>query len=127
MTHARRLIGFISAAVGLWMLISFAAVMLGAPHAAFWTSSLMWALLASMLLFPALLMAWLGYDAPRSPPGSPREAEPSPRPTPFAEEPSSLWPEPEEPPQDEWPYTREDVRPPRANEQEKRTGTGQAE
>jgi len=120
MIHARRLIGFICAAVGLWMLISFAAVMMGPPHAAFWTSSLMWALLASMLLFPALLMAWLGVDVPNSTSKSPREAEAGPPPEPFADAPSSLWPEPQEPSQNEWPYNREDVRSPRADDQEKR-------
>jgi len=113
MIYARRLIGFISAAVGLWMLISFAAVMLGAPHAAFWTSSLMWALLASMLLFPALLMAWLGSDTIPESSGSPRvqDGPRDHRPEPFADDPSSLWPAPQEPPRQEWPYNREDVRP----------------
>jgi hypothetical protein len=120
MIYARRLIGFISVAVGLWMLISFAAVMLGAPHTAFWTSSLMWALLASMLLFPALLMAWLGSDRPAglSRPTHERDGSPDrPRPEPFADEPSSLWPEPQEPPRDEWPYNREDMRPRRTETQ----------
>jgi len=113
MIYARRLIGFISAAVGLWMLVSFAAVMLGAPHAVFWTSSLMWALLASMLLFPALLMAWLGSHADSGSSGSPpvRDVPPERRPEPFADDASSLWPEPQETPQQEWPYNREDMRP----------------
>jgi hypothetical protein len=120
MIHARRLIGIICAAVGLWTLLSFAAVMLGVPHAAFWTSSLMWALLASMLLFPALLMAWLGAGSSHSTSTSSREAESASRPEPFADEPSPLWPEPEEPPQNDWPYNREDLRPSRSDQQKKR-------
>jgi len=119
MISARRLIGFIGAAVGLWMLASFGAVMFGAPTAEFWTSSLMWALLASMLLFPALLMAWLGSSTGLSRPAAPHRTEEERSRTPFAEDPSPLWPEPEEAPQDEWPYNREDVQPTRTDEQKK--------
>jgi hypothetical protein len=121
MLHARRLIGFICAAVGLWTMTSFAAVMIGAPHAAFWTSSLMWALLASMLLFPALLMAWLGTDTgPRPRSSDEQRTDEERRPEPFTDEPSLLWPEPQDAPQDEWPYNREDVQPRRTETEQKK-------
>jgi len=125
MIHARRLISSIGAAVVFWLTTSFAAVMLGAPHAGFWTSSLMWALLASLLLFPALLMAWIGFNTgPSSPPPDAARPAPDDHPEPFGEDPPRLWPTPqrdapeERSQENEWPYNREDVWP---DQQEKKT------
>jgi hypothetical protein len=56
MPYARRLIFVLSTALGGWVLASFAGAMLDPTRSAFWTSSLMWSLLTSLLLSPALLV-----------------------------------------------------------------------
>jgi hypothetical protein len=53
----RRLILILSALMGLWVIASFVGVMLNLPNIEFWTSSLMWSLLASVLVMPALVIA----------------------------------------------------------------------
>lgn len=56
MLHARRLIFALSTALAVWVLASFTGTMLDPAHPAFWTSSLMWSLLTSLLLSPTLLV-----------------------------------------------------------------------
>ncbi len=55
--QTRRRILLACAAVGLWVLVSFAGTMLDPARAPLWTRSLMWSLLASLLVSPALLVA----------------------------------------------------------------------
>lgn len=109
---ARRLILYASAAVGLWVLASFGGTMLDPARAQLWTGSLMWSLLASLLISPALLVASpltsdaLGRSAktgvrPVEPPSvapskpAPSEATAS-EATPFVGKGARLWPEPAE-------------------------------
>ena len=54
--QTRRRILFACAAVGLWVLVSFVGTMLDPARAPLWTRSLMWSLLASLLVSPALLV-----------------------------------------------------------------------
>lgn len=137
MLQARRLIFALSTALAVWVLASFAGTMLDPARSAFWTSSLMWSLLTSLLLSPALLVVAhyvrqasgagqntpgagrdveaRGHTANRSR-GHPDEEENT------ADEAPRIWPEPqdqaEEPSpredalRDEWPWIREDVEQP---------------
>jgi len=112
MKSARRLIQYLASAVGLWLLVSFAGAMVDSANAAFWSNSLMWALLSCLVLAPALLMVNDIFS--RSPSDSaPDSAAASPNAeaqTPFVEDESdevrTLWPEPGSDHQntaDEWP------------------------
>lgn len=47
----------LSFVMGTWVIASFAGVMVNAGDADFWTTSLMWSLLASVLVMPALVVA----------------------------------------------------------------------
>jgi hypothetical protein len=134
MLYARRLIFALSTALGVWVLVSFAGTMVGPAHSAFWTSSLMWSLLTSLLLSPALLVVahyvsqasrsdWARRAARRE--AGPHGQEPSRSGNDLEDEERSgtesphIWPEPPDreeewtPPDDasreEWPWTREDV------------------
>jgi hypothetical protein len=110
MKSVRRLVFYVASAVGVWLLVSFAGAMLDSANAAFWSDSLMWALLSSLIVAPALLMVYNAFsDAPkdtssRSEPNSDEDQ------TSFVEEEErgemrTLWPEPETEPnqEDDWP------------------------
>ena len=56
MKFIRKLIPILAGLLGLWVLGSFVGVMLNLSNAGFWTTSLMWSLLASLLVMPALVM-----------------------------------------------------------------------
>lgn len=58
MSSVRRLIVALGSGVGFWVLASFAGTMLDPARAEPWTTSLMWSLLVSTLVVPALLMAY---------------------------------------------------------------------
>lgn len=124
MSPVRRLIIALSFGIGFWVLASFAGTMLDPAHAEPWTTSLMWSLLASALVSPALLMA---YHHTRRRTVASREVDtgdvtpfiqetPSIEAEPHAEEPTSLWPEPQDRADasasgrsEDWPWTREDA------------------
>lgn len=121
MSKIRRLIIPLSAGIGSWVLISFTGTMLGAPGAEAWTSSLMWALLAALLVFPMLLMA--NHHASKATETdrtvAPSNAQKGDKKA-FVEGATTLWPEPQGQPrsagekersQDGWPWSREDVDP----------------
>lgn len=55
MLQLHRVIIVLGSGIGLWVLGSFAGTMLNPANAAFWTGSLMWSLLAGVLVAPALL------------------------------------------------------------------------
>ena len=110
---ARRLILLVSAAVGLWVLASFAGTMFDPARAQLWTRSLMWSLLASLLISPALLVASpvaepgartdAGresaplMDAAETAPSEATLSEATPsEATPFVGKGARLWPEPAE-------------------------------
>lgn len=56
MQTARRLIVALSYAIVLWVFASAAGALLDPAHAAFWSSSLMWSFLSTLLVAPALVM-----------------------------------------------------------------------
>jgi hypothetical protein len=119
MTSVRRLIFSLASAVGVWLLVSFAGAMVDSANAAFWSDSLMWALLSALIVAPILLMVHNAFSGSQERPSQERpssrsasarsdEAQTEDR-TPFVEEEPgemrTLWPEPETEPkqEDEWP------------------------
>ena len=58
MQTARRLIVALSCTIVLWVFTSVAGALLDPAHAAFWSSSLMWSLLSTLLVAPALVMVF---------------------------------------------------------------------
>lgn len=68
MKSIRRLIFYLASAVGVWLLVSFAGAMVDSGNAAFWSDSLMWALLSSLIVAPALLMVYDAFSASQEPP-----------------------------------------------------------
>jgi hypothetical protein len=123
MSPVRRLIVALSFGLGFWVLASFAGTMLDPAHAEPWTTSLMWSLLVSALVSPALLMAYHHTGRPQgavSRGGHAADATPFVEETPSieatagAENQTTLWPEPQDGPDasdrsEEWPWTREDA------------------
>lgn len=104
MKQVRRLILALSGVIGVWVLVSFGGAMFDSGNAAFWSSSLMWALLSSLIVMPALVMvnhasSQAEKKAARQQATSETEQEP------FIQEESdearTLWPEPEQ--SAEWP------------------------
>lgn len=57
MKKVRRLILVLSAFIGVWVLVSFGGAMIDSANAGFWSSSLMWSLLSSLIIMPALVVA----------------------------------------------------------------------
>jgi hypothetical protein len=135
MLHARRLIFALSTALAVWVLASFTGTMLDPARSAFWTSSLMWSLLTSLLLSPALLVLAHYVRRTSTPERGPRDARRDPSGTEAGrpaddfhgngdaeDEAPRIWPEPQDPEdegarwedafRDEWPWIREDVEQP---------------
>lgn len=56
MQTARRLIVALSYTIVLWVFTSVAGALLDPAHAVFWSSSLMWSFLSTLLVAPALVM-----------------------------------------------------------------------
>jgi hypothetical protein len=69
-----RFFRFLAAVVGLWLLASFGGVMFDPLRANLWTQSLMWALLASVVLAPVFLFVGTSTNTSSSSP-SPSEPE----------------------------------------------------
>jgi hypothetical protein len=101
MKSVRRIILALSSFIGVWVLVSFGGAMFDGANVAFWTSSLMWSLLSSLIVMPALVMVSLASDeaSKKSARQAPSKQEP------FIQEDSdeahTLWPEPEQ--KAEWP------------------------
>jgi NADH:ubiquinone oxidoreductase subunit 6 (subunit J) len=70
-----RLFRILAVAVAVWVLGSFVGVMLDGARADLWTRSLMWAMLASVILAPVFL--FVGTSSTDSSPPSSPEAEQS--------------------------------------------------
>lgn len=106
MKKVRRLILVLSAFIGVWVLVSFGGAMIDSANAGFWSSSLMWSLLSSLIIMPALVVANHASTkaeqkkaAKQTKASSQQEEE-----DPFiedSEEPHTLWPEPEQ--EADWP------------------------
>jgi hypothetical protein len=125
MSSTRHLIVSLGFGIGFWVLASFTGAMLDPMRAEPWTTSLMFSLLASAVIAPALLMAYHSARQESAHAQSTAAGEAKP----FVEEEAAgqmttLWPEPqsqEEQPAreysavgghedaEEWPQTREDV------------------
>lgn len=112
MKQVRRLIIALSAFIGVWVLVSFTGAMVDSANAAFWSSSLMWSLLSSLIVMPALVMVnhastqasrKTAQKQSRTP--TPETPTPEEDQEPFIQEDSdetqTLWPEPEQ--KAEWP------------------------
>lgn len=57
MKIVRKLIVVLGFLMGAWVVASFAGVMINAGNPGFWTTSLMWSLLASVVVMPGLVVA----------------------------------------------------------------------
>lgn len=60
MQTAQRILLVLGVLIGLWVLASVAGAFLDSAHPEFWSASLMWSMLSSLLVAPALVMI---YDA----------------------------------------------------------------
>lgn len=58
MQPIRQLLTAFSFAIGLWLVVSVVGVMADPVRAGFWSASMMWALLASLMIAPALVMLY---------------------------------------------------------------------
>lgn len=94
----KRLFLILVALVAVWGLGSFLGVMLDPARASLWTQSLLWAMLASIVLAPVLL--FIGTSSESSP--SPPQAE-----QPFEIDESTGVEQHEPHEEEEWPYTSE--------------------
>ncbi len=105
MKQVRRLIIALSTFIGVWVLISFAGAMLDSANASFWSSSLMWSLLSSLIVMPALVMANHASTQASRKTARKQSQTPKPEQESFIQEESdetrTLWPEPEQ--EAEWP------------------------
>ncbi len=60
MQTAQRILVVLGVLIGFWVLASVAGAFLDPAHPEFWSTSLMWSMLSSLLVAPALVMI---YDA----------------------------------------------------------------
>ncbi len=108
MQNVRRLILYLASVIGVWLLISFGGAMVDSANAAFWSSSLMWALLSFLVVMPALVMVnhasnrSVQRTASSQGQSTPAQSEQKPFVEDESDEVRTLWPEPNQP-NDEWP------------------------
>jgi len=105
MKQVRRLILALSAFIGVWVLVSFGGAMIDSGNAAFWSNSLMWALLSSLIIMPALVVANHASTKASRKRRTNQQTKPAQEEEPFIQEESdeahTLWPEPEQ--ETDWP------------------------
>jgi len=65
MQAARRLIVAFSCVIAVWVLTSVVGALLDPAHAAFWSTSLMWSFLSTLLVAPALVIMFDGTSQRR--------------------------------------------------------------
>jgi hypothetical protein len=71
MQVARRLIVAFSCVITVWVFASVAGALLDPAHAAFWSSSLMWSFLSTLLVAPALVIMFdRTWQRRRTPPSA---------------------------------------------------------
>jgi membrane protein implicated in regulation of membrane protease activity len=96
MTSVRKIISGTFYVIGTWVIASFIGVMFNTANAGLWTTSLMWSLLASLVILPGLVFVYHAGESRR------RENEVAPseqaEERPFVEESreETLWPPSEE-------------------------------
>lgn len=95
----KRLFLLLAILVAIWGLGSFLGVMFDPARANLWTQSLMWALLASIILAPVILFVGTSSDSNQPPP----QAE-----QPFEVDESTGVNQGEPHEEEEWPYTSEE-------------------
>jgi hypothetical protein len=100
MKQVRRLIIALSAFIGIWVLVSFTGAMVDSANASFWSSSLMWSLLSSLIVMPALVMVNHASTQASRKTAQEQTQTPEREQEPFiqedADETQTLWPEPEQ-------------------------------
>lgn len=110
MQNVRRAILYLSSFIGVWLAVSFVGAMFDSGNAAFWSGSLMWALLSFMIIAPGLVFLSVpssdndssgGRTTPSA--GSDSSAERTPFVDNETEENETLWPEAEQ--STDWPKT----------------------
>jgi uncharacterized membrane protein len=105
MNNIRRLILALSAFIGVWVLVSFAGAMFDSANAALWSNSLMWALLSSLIVMPALVMVNHASTQSAKKKAAHQRSASGDEQEPFiqndADEARTLWPEPEQ--EADWP------------------------
>lgn len=115
MKQVRRLIIALSAFIGIWVLVSFTGAMVDSANASFWSSSLMWSLLSSLIVMPALVMVNHASTKASRKTAKKQAQTPKRDQEPFIEEESdetqTLWPEPEQ--EAEWPSEAQSSEQPR--------------
>lgn len=67
MKFIHKLVPILGILMGVWVMGSFGGVMLNLSNAGFWTTSLMWSLLASLLVMPALVFVYHASSQPEKP------------------------------------------------------------
>lgn len=107
MQNVRRVILYLSSAIGIWVFVSFAGAMVDSGNAAFWSSSLMWSLLSFLVVMPALALvthaSMAQQQAEQNAPAA-RQADEDDKM--FVEEEGeaqTLWPEPNQDQDNDWP------------------------
>ena len=118
MQNVQKIILYLASAIGVWLLASFAGAMFDSVNAAFWSNSLMWAILSFLIVMPALaLMNDFSFRTQQANNAS-RQSKASTKvmdedTTSFidedAEPSDTLWPEPEQSEYSDWP-PQEDAR-----------------
>ncbi|PEN11067.1 hypothetical protein CRI94_16735 [Longibacter salinarum] len=92
----KRFLSLALAAIGAWVLVSFGGAMIDTARAEFWTQSLMWSLVTTLVLAPVLILMSTRSDTKSAEPETQPEAEKD-QPDAFVPEESdrmrSLWPE----------------------------------
>ena len=96
MQTVRRLITVFSCLICVWVFVSVGGAFFDQANAEFWSASLMWSLLSSLLVAPALVFAFTGPSpsrrrAPPSPPGEPL-SEPEQEESPLFENTEGVYP-----------------------------------
>lgn len=105
MQNVRRAILYLSSVIGVWVAVSFGGAMVDSGNAAFWSSSLMWSLLAFLVVMPALAMVTHASTAQRQAQQRAAQASSSEEEEKMfvdeEDEVRTLWPEPNH--ENEWP------------------------
>jgi len=104
MQKVRSAILYLSAAIGIWVSVSFAGAVLNSANASLWSQSLLWSLLSLLVILPALVVVnHAAFQGPASEPPPDSDAQ-----KPFvdedAEDLDTIWPEGDT----EWPHTQEE-------------------
>ena len=100
MKQLRRLFTALGIFIGIWVLVSFTGTMVDTANVSFWSSSLMWSLLSSLVVMPALVVVTHASKEASRKSARTRARRAEREQEPFIQEGSdqtrTLWPEPEQ-------------------------------